>query len=222
MTIFGRLATSAALCALLATTACATRSDTGPQPLPGTTFGDAVGGYALGDLVGGRRERTARIVGAGISGIVGTEIGAYMDRQEHELRDRTAGTDVRVTRQGDDLILTIPSGITFGYKSDSIAPGFQRTLDQLAGVLHAYDRSFIDVYGHSDATGSDAYNQRLSERRAASVAAYLAGHGVNRARLGTRGFGKTQPVAANETPEGQAANRRVEIKIVPIAETDLR
>ena len=86
----------------------------------------------------------------------------------------------------------------------------------------AYDHALVDVYGHTDSVGSEAYNQRLSEQRAASVAAYLVSHGVNAARLGTKGFGKSQPIASNETPDGQAANRRVEIKIVPIADTDLR
>ncbi|MGY2734521.1 OmpA family protein [Sphingomonas sp. UYP23] len=229
MTTVRTLATTAALGALLATGACAT--DRAPR-LPSvseTAVGGAVGGidgalggYLLGDLIGGRRLRTAKIAAAGIGGIVGPAIGGYMDEQESELRARTAGTDIQLTRRGDDLILSIPSGLSFAYKSDAVAPGFQPTLDQIAGVLRAHDHAFVDIYGHTDSVGSDAYNQRLSERRAASVAAYLAGHGVNRARLGTKGFGKAQPIASNETPEGQAANRRVEIKIVPIADTDLR
>uniref|UniRef100_UPI0035CA850B OmpA family protein n=1 Tax=uncultured Sphingomonas sp. TaxID=158754 RepID=UPI0035CA850B len=225
MKILAALATTAALGALLATTACATNPDAGRQPLsnpaPGGV-GGALGGYILGDIVGGRHARTEKIVGAGIGGIAGVGIGAYMDKQEHDMRAHTAGTDVRVTRQGDDLILTIPSGITFAYNSDTVAPDFRQTLDQVAGVLHDYDRSFVDVYGHTDSTGSDAYNQGLSERRAASVAAYLVTHAVQSPRIATKGFGKTQPIASNETLEGQAANRRVEIKIVPIAEADLR
>ncbi|MEG3177187.1 OmpA family protein [Sphingomonas sp. RB3P16] len=229
MTVFSRLATTTLLATLLATTSCATAPERRPQSVSepvsepaGGGIGGTLGGYILGDVVGGRRERTAKIARAGIGGIPGAGIGAYMDAQEADMRARTLGTDVRVTRQGDDLILTIPSELTFAYKSDSVAPGFQRTLDQLAAVLQTHERSFVDVYGHTDSTGSDGYNQALSERRARAVAAYLMGHGVNAARLATKGFGRTQPIAANETPEGQAANRRVEIKIVPIADSDLR
>lgn len=225
MKFSSRLANGGALAVMLATSACVTDPHTGDRHGSSTAIGGiggAVGGYLLGDLVGGHNDRTAKIVGAGIGGIAGAGIGAYMDKQERDMRARTAGTDVRVVRQGDDLILTIPSGINFAYKSDAVAPPFQRTLDQLAGVLSAYDRTYVDVYGHTDSTGSDSYNQGLSERRAMSVADYLISRGVKSARIGTRGFGKTQPIAPNETEEGQAANRRVEIKIVPIPESDLR
>ena len=101
-------------------------------------------------------------------------------------------------------------------------PQFQRTLDQVADTLSQYNQTYIDVYGHTDSTGSDAYNQTLSERRARSVADYLAGHGVQTARIGTRGYGETQPIASNDTDAGRAANRRVEVKIVPITQNDLR
>lgn len=228
-TIFRTLATTAALGALLVTGACATQPVAAPaRPSDiavggvGGGIGGGIGTYLLGDILGGRHARTARIVRAGIGGIPSAGIGAYMDTQEAALRARTAGTDVQVTRRGDDLILTIPAALGFAYKSDAVAPGFRPTLEQIAAVLAAHDHAFVDIYGHTDATGSDAYNQRLSERRAASVAAYLAAHGVNAARIDTTGFGKTQPIAPNDTPDGQAANRRVEIKIVPIADTDLR
>ena len=144
-----------------------------------------------------------------------------MDKQERDLRARTAGTDVQVIRQGDDLLLNIPSGINFAYNSAAVQPQFQQTLDRVASVLGEYNRTYIDVYGHTDSTGSDAYNQGLSERRATAVADYLSSHGVQRARIGIRGFGETQPIATNETEEGRAANRRVEIKIVPISENEL-
>ncbi|MCK8457516.1 OmpA family protein [Sphingomonas faeni] len=145
-----------------------------------------------------------------------------MDKQERDLRARTAGTDVQVIRQGDDLVLNIPSGITFAYDSATVQPQFQRTLDQVADTLSQYNQTYIDVYGHTDSTGSDAYNQTLSERRARSVADYLAGHGVQTARIGTRGYGETQPIASNDTDAGRAANRRVEVKIVPITQSDMR
>ncbi|ONF96524.1 OmpA family protein [Sphingomonas jeddahensis] len=210
--------------ALVATAGCTTDPVTGEQRISKAAIGGiggALGGYLLGDLVGGRRDRTEKIVGAGIGGIAGAGIGAYMDKQERDLRARTAGTDVQVIRQGDDLLLNIPSGINFAYNSATVQPQFQRTLDQVADVLGEYNRTYIDVYGHTDSTGSDAYNQGLSERRAQAVANYLAGHGVENARIGTRGFGETQPIATNETEEGRAANRRVEIKIVPISENEV-
>ena len=219
------LASISALALVGGTAACTTDPDTGERRISRAgigAIGGVVGGYLLGDLVGGRRDRTAKIIGAGLGGLAGAGIGAYMDRQERELRARTAGTDVQVTRQGDDLILNIPSGINFAYNSAEVQPQFQRTLDQVAGTLAEYRETYIDVYGHTDSTGSDQYNQQLSERRATSVADYLSGRGVQSARIATRGYGETQPIASNDTPEGQAANRRVEIKIVPINENEVR
>ena len=211
--------------ALLSATACTTDPETGERRISKAAIGGiggAVGGYLLGDLVGGRRDRTEKILGAGIGGLAGAGIGAYMDRQEQELRRRTAGTDVQVIRQGDDLILNIPSGINFAYDSAQVQPQFQRTLDQVASTLAEYNQTYLDVYGHTDSTGSDAYNQSLSQRRATAVADYLSSRGVQPVRLGTRGFGEGQPVASNDTEEGRAANRRVEIKIVPVTQNDAR
>ncbi|SFP68399.1 OmpA family protein [Sphingomonas rubra] len=205
--------------------ACTTDPNTGERRISKAAIGGiggVLGGYLLGDVVGGRNDRTAKIVGAGLGGLAGAGVGAYMDRQERQLRERTAGTDVQVIRQGDDLVLNIPSGITFAYDSAQVQPQFQRTLDQVAATLAEYRETYIDVYGHTDSTGSDSYNQQLSERRAVSVADYLSSHGVQAARIGTRGYGETQPIAPNDTDAGRAANRRVEIKIVPIRDTDLR
>ncbi|HEX8420016.1 MAG TPA: OmpA family protein [Sphingomonas sp.] len=225
MKTYSKLLTVAVLSALGATGACTTDPQTGQRRISKTAIGSiggALGGYLLGDLVGGRRDRTEKIVGAGIGGLAGAGIGAYMDRQERDLRARTAGTDVQVIRRGDDLVLNIPSGITFAYDSADVQPQFRRTLDQVAETLGQYNQTYIDVYGHTDSTGSEQYNQTLSERRATSVADYLAGHGVQSARIATRGYGETQPVASNDTDEGRAANRRVEIKIVPITQNDVR
>ncbi|MBY8828296.1 OmpA family protein [Hephaestia mangrovi] len=224
MRTISKLATAAALGAMLATSACVTDPETGQKRLSNTAIGGiggALGGYLLGDLVGGRHDRTEKIVGAGLGGIAGAGIGAYMDKQERDLRARTAGTDVRVTRQGDNLVLNMPSNVTFAYDSATVQPQFQSTLDQVAQVLSQYNETYIDVYGHTDSTGSEAYNQQLSERRANSVAAYLESRGVQSARIGTRGFGETQPIAPNDTEEGRAANRRVEIRVVPIPASDV-
>jgi len=217
--IRSKLLLAAGLSAMTLTSACVTDPDTGERSISKTAIGGlggAVGGYLLGDLVGGRRDRTEKIVGAGIGALAGAGIGAYMDKQERDLRARTADTDVQVIRQGDELVLNMPSGITFGTDRSDIQPQFRPTLDQVADVLAQYNQTLVDVYGHTDSTGSDAYNQSLSQRRATAVADYLASHGVQSARLGTRGFGESQPVASNETEDGRAANRRVEIKIVPV------
>jgi len=219
-----KLAITAGLGAMLATTACVTDPVTGEKHISKAAIGGlggAVGGYLLGDLVGGRHDRTEKIIGAGLGGIAGAGIGAYMDKQERDLRARTAGTDVQVTRQGDNLVLNMPSNVTFAYDSATVQPQFQATLDQVAQVLSQYNETYIDVYGHTDSTGSEAYNQDLSERRAQSVANYLESRGVQAARIGTRGFGETQPIAPNDTEEGRAANRRVEIRIVPIPASDV-
>ncbi|KQT31273.1 hypothetical protein ASG29_15010 [Sphingomonas sp. Leaf412] len=208
---------------LLATAACTTDPETGERRVSKTAIGGiggALGGYLLGDLVGGRRDRTEKIIGAGIGGIAGAGIGAYMDKQEREMRARTAGTDVQVVRQGDDLLLNIPSGINFATNSATVEPRFRETLDRVASVLSDYGQTYIDVYGHTDSTGSDDYNQGLSQRRAVSVADYLSTRGVQPARIATRGFGETQPIETNETEAGRSANRRVEIKIVPVSQND--
>ncbi|MEH3120545.1 MAG: OmpA family protein [Sphingomonas phyllosphaerae] len=224
MKLSSKLAAALACVSLVAVSACTTDPDTGERRISKTAIGGiggALGGYLLGDLVGGRRDRTEKIIGAGLGGIAGAGIGAYMDKQERELRERTRGTDVEVTRQGDDLLLNIPSGINFAYNSANVQPQFRATLDKVAGVLADYKETYVDVYGHTDSTGSDSYNQDLSERRARSVADYLSSHGVQDARIATRGFGETQPIASNETEAGRAENRRVEIKIVPISQNDL-
>jgi outer membrane protein OmpA-like peptidoglycan-associated protein len=214
-----RLLTATALATAMLTAGCVTDPETGQRHLSNAAIGGiggALGGYLLGDIVGGKHDRTEKLVGAGIGGLAGVAIGSYMDRQERDLRARTAGTDVQVIRQGDDLILSMPSGITFATGSATVQPQFRPTLDQVSDVLRQYDQTYVDVYGHTDSVGSDAMNQALSERRATSVADYLTSHGVQSARLGTRGFGETQPVASNDTEEGRAQNRRVEIKLVPV------
>jgi len=214
-----------AIAAMALTSACVTDPVTGEQRMSKTgigAIGGALGGYLLGDIVGGRHDRTEKILGAGIGAIGGAAIGSYMDRQEREIRERTAGTDVEVIRKGDDLILSMPSGITFATDSSSIQPHFRPTLDKVADVLDRYNQTYVDVYGHTDSTGSDAYNQALSERRADSVASYLVSRGVESARLEALGYGETQPIASNDTVEGRSQNRRVEIKVVPVRDSDMR
>ena len=207
------------LTALLPLSACVTDPETGKRTISKAAIGGvggALGGYLLGDLIGGRRDRTEKIVGAGIGAVAGAGVGYYMDEQEKKLRQQTAGTGVNVIRDGDNLVLDMPSEITFGVDSANIDPGFRNTLDQVSLTLKQYEKTYVDVMGHTDSTGSDAYNQALSERRASAVADYLSLRGVQSARLATRGYGESQPKASNLDAAGRSANRRVEIRLVPV------
>ena len=198
--------------ALMTTTAaCVTDPVTGERGISKAAIGAGVGaiaGYFGGDLIGGRQDRTEKIVGAGIGAVAGGAVGAYMDRQERELREQTAGTGVEVVRQGDEIILNMPSAITFAFDRYDIQPQFQTTLNEVAQTLSAYPSTYIDVYGHTDSVGTDAYNMTLSQNRAQSVANYLSSRNVAAARIATQGFGESQPIASNETEQGRAANRR--------------
>lgn len=215
------------LTAAAATTlaACTTDAMTGQKRISteagaGAVLG-ALGGYLLGDLIGGRNSRTEQIVGAGIGAVAGGAIGAYMDKQEQEMRRETEGTGVDVIRQGDDILLRMPSGITFAFDRYDIQPQFQSTLNEIANTLNNYESTYIDVMGHTDSTGTDSYNQQLSERRAQAVANYLIQRGVNPARIATRGYGESSPIASNETEAGRQQNRRVEIKVTPVTQNDV-
>ena len=210
---------AAAAMAALGITACTTDPYTGQQRVNRTAVGiaaGAIGGYLLGDLIGGRNDRTEQLIGAGVGAIAGGAVGAYMDRQEADLRRQTAGTGVDVIRQGDDLILRMPSSVTFDVDRWDVKPQFHSVLDDVGRTLSSYNQTYVDVLGHTDTTGSHEHNQLLSERRAASVADYLALRGVERARMATRGFGETAPLyLPDDTDLKKGANRRVEIKIVP-------
>jgi outer membrane protein OmpA-like peptidoglycan-associated protein len=214
-----QMITLALVAAMLPLSACVTDPTTGKRTISKAAIGGiggALGGYLLGDLIGGKRDRTEKIVGAGIGALAGAGAGYYMDEQEKKLRQQTAGTGVNVTREGDNLVLDMPSEVTFGVDSTNIDAGFRNTLDQVASTLTQYEKTYVDVMGHTDSTGSDAYNQTLSERRASAVADYLSIRGVQSARLATRGYGESQPKASNLDPAGRSANRRVEIRLVPV------
>lgn len=214
-----------ALCgvSLIGLSACVTDPNTGERKVSRTAIGGVgglLGGALLGGLIGGK---TGRIVGAGIGGVAGGVVGYQMDKQIKELREQTAGSGVDVTPvdNGSAILVNLPNGVTFDVDSTAIKPSFRDTLDRVAQSMVQYPDSLIDVYGHTDSTGSDAYNQSLSERRAQAVAAYLSSRGVSSSRVRSQGFGETQPVASNDTEEGRSANRRVEIKIVPVTQDDV-
>ncbi|MEF2070245.1 OmpA family protein [Consotaella aegiceratis] len=215
-----KIALALALSAALA--GCTTDPYTGEQKLSNTAGGagigagvGALGGYLVGRATGQDAGKAA-LVGAGIGAIGGAGIGAYMDNQEAELRRQLQGTGVSVTRVGDRIILNMPSNITFPTDGDSIRPEFYPTLNSVAIVLRKFDKTIVDVAGHTDSQGSDAYNFALSQRRASSVAQYLTGQGLNPQRFNVQGFGESQPIADNGSEAGRAQNRRVEIAISPL------
>ncbi|WP_019023229.1 MULTISPECIES: OmpA family protein [unclassified Thioalkalivibrio] len=192
---------------------------TGEERVSRTAIGAGVGA-AAGAVVGSitsRRNRTQRaMIGAGIGALAGGAIGNYMDRQEAELREQLQGTGVSVTRDGDNIILNMPGHITFDVDRTDIKPEFEDVLDSVALVLAEYDQTGIEVAGHTDITGRVEYNMDLSERRAQSVGRALIRRGVQSVRVDTIGFGPHQPVATNETAEGRAMNRRVELTLFPL------
>jgi outer membrane protein OmpA-like peptidoglycan-associated protein len=191
----------------------AARDKTKRGALIGAGIGAVVGAIS-GDDARERRQRA--LIGAGVGALAGTAIGAYQDKQERELRESLAGTGVDVVRKGDDIVLNMPSSITFGFDSAELNPSFFSVLDRVANVANQNGQTVLEVAGHTDSVGSDAYNDQLSQRRAQAVANYLSSRGVSSNRLMTVGGGERYPVASNETEAGRAQNRRVEISVMPV------
>jgi len=199
---------------------CASMEDMATNPEKEKTRSGAGYGAAAGAVVGllsaGNNPFKSAMIGAAAGALVGGSVGYYMDKQEAKLRQQMAGTGVDVVRKGDNITLDVPGGVTFAFDSANLNSQFHPVLDKVAGTLSEYNKTIIEVAGHTDSVGSAAYNQTLSEKRAVSVASYLGGHGVDRSRMVTVGAGKDHPVATNDTEEGRAQNRRVEITIVPV------
>jgi len=202
------------LCALSLLPACA------EGPSRNVWTGAAAGailGAGAGTLAGGDDGRNAAI-GAAVGAIAGAAAGKYMDEQERKLREQTAGTGIGVERQGDQIALTMPSGITFDVNSATIKPDFYTTLNQVSSTLVEYPSTAVDVVGHASSDGPDDYNMQLSQKRALSVRDYLVAQGVSDIRIRAIGMGETQTIAENSTEEGRKANRRVEIILTPVTD----
>ncbi|MGB5541801.1 MAG: OmpA family protein [Gammaproteobacteria bacterium] len=190
---------------------------TGEQKTSNATKGAAIGAVAGtigGIIVGGKRKQV--LIGAGIGALVGTGVGAYMDQQENELRQRLESTGVSVTRAGDQVILNMPGNVTFETNSADVNASFYPVLNSVALVVNKFDKTYVDVIGFTDSTGALEYNQRLSERRAQSVASYLESQQVLPERLVITGQGPSYPIASNDSAQGRALNRRVEIVLTPL------
>lgn len=180
----------------------------------------ALAGAVIGAISGddARERRQRALVGAGVGALAGAGVGTYMDRQEERMRREMEGTGVEVVRQGDDLILNMPESITFGFDSAELNPRALGVLDRVGSVAAEYPQTLLEIAGHTDSVGSDAYNDRLSERRAQAVGSYLRGRGVADQRMMIIGAGKRYPIASNNTEQGRAQNRRVELTFMPIRE----
>ena len=216
------LVTGLGVAAMLGATACTTTDPYSSTPVRNNTgtgaIAGALGGAVLGYLTNtsdGEQGRRNALIGAGVGALGGAAVGNYMDRQQRAMEAELSGTGVGVARQGDNLVLRMPSDVTFAVNQSNIEPRFDAVLRDVAAVLEEYDRSLVDVVGHTDSSGGDAINQPLSERRALSVADALIRNGVQRERLFVAGQSSRVPVASKPTPEGRAPNRPVESQIRP-------
>ncbi|XPF92878.1 OmpA family protein [Colwellia sp. RE-S-Sl-9] len=192
----------------LAMTGCATTNQE-----KGAAIG-AVAGAILGKSTSNHKNKRA-VWGAAIGALAGTAIGGYMDKQEQEFREELSGSGIDVVREGDNLRLIMPSNITFASGQSYITSGFHNTLDAIVRVLAKYEKTLLSIEGHTDSVGSVESNQKLSEERAASVAAYLVNQNILESRLKVSGYGESQAIANNDNEQGRALNRRVEIQIIP-------
>jgi outer membrane protein OmpA-like peptidoglycan-associated protein len=195
---------------------CATNPD-GTTEYKRTAIGALAGaavGAGTGALIGGKKRAGRGALIGGVTGaVVGGAIGNYLDRQAAEMKRRIPEADV--VRQGDRLYVALPSGILFDVDKDQVKPEAQNSLVTAADVLIKYPDTYVTVEGHTDSTGSHEYNQGLSERRAMRVQDVLLRSGVPPVRLSVRGYGETDPIADNSTPEGRQLNRRVQLEILP-------
>ena len=183
----------------------------------GYTTGGAAGGAAIGALAGQiiGKDTKGTLIGAAVGSLLGMGWGAYKDNQARELRAALKGTQAEVRNDGNALVVNLPGGVTFASDSANISSDFYYALNGIAQTLVRYPETRIQVNGYTDSTGGDAHNQELSQRRANSVAQYLISQGVSSNRIVANGFGSSNPIASNATPEGRQANRRVEVRILP-------
>lgn len=207
-------------CASLLSAGCMTYDPyTGEEKVSKATTGAVVGaiaGAAVGAAANKKDRGKGALIGAAAGGAVGGGVGYYMDKQESELRHKLQGSGVQVVRNGDEITLVMPGNITFDTGKADVKGSFVGVLESVGLVLKEFDKTAIEVAGHTDSTGSLQTNQTLSEQRANSVKAVLLGQGVSSGRIHSQGFGPRYPVASNTTPDGREQNRRVELKLLPL------
>lgn len=202
-------------CSLLALAACETAPP--PPPLPAAFVALGVGAaYLSGAVIGGQKARAAKMRAAKIRPLAPAAVHAYMTGLDGELRRQTAGIGLDVLGVSDGIVVRIPAALTFQAGSAAVNPQFDATLLEIARTVKTHNQTYVDVLAHTDTSGTPQGNQALSDKRAAAVATYLAGHGVAKARIASRGLGESAPLYNPETDETQkAGNRRVEIRLVP-------
>ena len=216
---------SCLLAALITLQACTTVDPYSKEEKTSKATTGAVIGAVAGAVIGiatskdkkKRKERALK--GAGIGAIAGGGVGYYMDVQEAKLRQRLENTGVSVTRDGDNIILNLPGNITFEVDKSDVKGDFVEILDSVALVLNEYKSTMIEVAGHTDSTGSESYNQLLSQQRAQSVSDILNRNGVAGVRIDTVGYGESRPIASNSNAAGRQQNRRVELTLLPCVES---
>lgn len=194
-----------------------TREEKTSNATKGALIGAAAGaviGLISGDDAVDRRQKA--LILAGVGALAGGAVGNYQDRQQAELRAELEGTGVSVTRIGDNITLNMPGNVTFATDSADLNGNFFNVLGSVTKVLNKYEKTVIEVAGHTDSTGSSEYNAGLSDRRANSVAQYLRSQGILGDRVMTLGLGEDYPVADNGSANGRQANRRVELTLVPL------
>ncbi len=215
------------LACVIALSGCTTFDPyTGEEKTTNTAKGAGIGAGAalvvsyLANKDKSTKERNQRLLrDAGIGAIVGGGVGYYMDTQEAKLRKQLRSTGVSVQRDGDNINLIMPGNITFPTAGSNLRTDFYDVLDSVALVLEEFDKTIIVVAGYTDSVGSTSYNQLLSESRAQSVANYLQNKGIKAVRFDVIGFGESSPIADNNTEQGRALNRRVELTLLPKALT---
>lgn len=202
-------------CALAALAGCQTAPPPVVVPASFTPLGTTAP-YLLGDVIGGQKSRAAKMRAAKIRPLTPYEVPAYMADLGAELRRQTAGIGLDVLNVGGGIVIRIPATFTFDPGSAAVKATTDATLLEIARTVKTRNRTFVDVIAHTDTSGSPQTNAALSEKRAAAVATYLAGHGVTKARIASRGLGESAPLYNPEADETQkAANRRIEIRLVP-------
>lgn len=206
-------------CLLIAVSACAMNSPAPPPVLVRPAAFIALGvnaPYLSSALIGGERARAGKMRAAKIRPLAPAAVPAYMADLDRELRRQTAGIGLDVLNLGNSIVVRIPAALTFDASSASVNPQFDATLLEIARTVKTRNQTFVDVFAHTDTSGTPQGNQALSDKRAAAVAIYLAGHGVAKARIASKGLGETAPLFNPDDTEMQkAANRRVEIRLVP-------
>ncbi|HEX3677302.1 MAG TPA: OmpA family protein [Sphingomicrobium sp.] len=172
--------------------------------------------YLSSEVIGGHKERALKMRAAKIQALTAAAAPSYIAELEGELRTQTAGIGLDILQVGSGVVIRIPAALTFDSGSAAVKPQFDATLLEIAREVKTHSRTYVDIFAHTDLSGTSQGNQLLSEKRAAAVATYLAAHGVSKARIASKGLGETAPLYTPESSEAEkAANRRVEIRVLP-------